>query len=591
MINNEKFFSLLKNKDLLDPKNIVEIERLIEKNNNFDLEKYLSREKVIGPEKITEVKAELYSLPYKNLVEEDISDAALNLLSEDLSKNYEAVCFYFDENLIKVGLLEPNLKAMEAVNFFAKQKKLDVSFYIISKTSFNFALKLYKKIEEEISSALEVKLKGDQGDFIEIKKEDEGDVMNVEDESDAPVAKIVSVIIKNAIASRASDIHIEPYENESRVRYRIDGILKNTLFLPKNIHNAVTSRIKVLSRMKLDETRIPQDGRIVLISDGREVDFRISTFPIGSSSMEKVVLRILDKAKGIISLEELGFNSQVLDVFRKNIKKTNGIILSTGPTGSGKTTTLYSIISILNKEGVNISTLEDPIEYQLKGINQSQIRPKIGYSFATGLRSLVRQDPDIIMVGEIRDEETAELSVHASLTGHLVLSTLHTNDALGTIFRLLDMKVEPVLLVSILRIVIAQRLARRLCKHCKKEMSPDLKPKVIEDIKKALTDIKIERLKKEISGLNSLDDINNLIIYEPVGCSRCQGTGYLERVAIGEIIEMDENLKNLIINNLGDLNPANVKKTQEFISIKQDGFLKVLNGLTNIEEVLRVIEV
>lgn len=406
------------------------------------------------------------------------------------------------------------------------------------------------------------------------------------------MAKIVSVIIKNAIDSRASDIHIEPYENESRVRYRIDGILKNALFLPKNIHTAVVARIKVLAKMKLDEMRVPQDGRIVLIFDGREIDFRISTLPIGSG-LEKAVLRILDTVKGIISLEELGFNNYVLSVLKRSIKKTNGIILATGPTGSGKTTTLYSIINILNKEGVNISTLEDPIEYQMKGINQSQIRPKIGYSFATGLRSLVRQDPDIIMVGEVRDEETAELSVHAGLTGHLVLSTLHTNDALSTIFRLIDMKVEPILLASILRVIISQRLARRLCPHCKKEVELNYKNEFMIKAREGLKELSPERILLEIPDLKDnggVEGIDNLKIYQPVGCQRCQGTGYLERVAVGEIIEINENLKYIIINDLKNLTIEKIKQSQEFVSIKEDGFIKVLLGLTNLEEVLRVIE-
>lgn len=446
-------------------------------------------------------------------------------------------------------------------------------------------------MEEEVSSALEIKSKESGDDFLEIK-EDEDDAakgLDVDDANSAPVAKIVSVIIKNAIDSRASDIHIEPYEKESRVRYRIDGILSNALFLPKKIHNSVIARIKVMAKMKLDETRIPQDGRMVLVFDGRDIDFRISTFPVGEGK-EKAVMRILDTSKGLITMEDLGFNSLVLEKFQKNIRKTNGIILVTGPTGSGKSTTLYSVLNILNKEGVNISTLEDPIEYQLKGVNQSQVRPKIGYTFATGLRSLVRQDPDVIMVGEIRDEETVDLSIHAGLTGHLVLSTLHTNDALGTIFRLMDMDAEPVLLCSILKLIIAQRLVRRLCPHCKAEVEEAERIKFIESSKKVLVGISPERLNKELPGIDSLEGLDNLKIYKAVGCPRCQKTGYMERISIGEVIEMNEGLKDIIMKDVSDLRIDNVKAGQEFVSMNQDGLLKVLQGLTTKEEVERVIE-
>jgi len=590
MFNNNRFLNLLKSKNIVPADKISELENLIKKDTNFNLEDFLIKQRYLNSEELVSIKAEVYNLPYKNLVDEKIPDNFLETINEELSKNYLAVCFLIADQKMSVGLVEPNLKAMEALNFLANEKKLRAEYYLISRNSFNSAFRQYKKMEEEISSALEIKSKSEGGeDLVQVKREDDKEDLNVDDANSAPVAKIVSVIIKNAIDSRASDIHVEPYENESRVRYRIDGILKNALFLPKNIHGAVIARIKVMAKMKLDETRVPQDGRIVLVLDNREIDFRISTLPVGSGK-EKVVMRILDTAKGIIGLDELGFNSYVLDVFRRNIRKTNGIILVTGPTGSGKTTTLYSILNILNQEGVNISTLEDPIEYQLKGINQSQIRPKIGYSFATGLRSLVRQDPDVIMVGEIRDEETVELSIHAGLTGHLVLSTIHTNDSIGTIFRLVDMKAEPVLLCSILRMVIAQRLSRRLCDNCKKEADKEYREKFMVDAVKIIEGIDLERLKKELPGINSFENIKNLKIYKPVGCSKCQNSGYLDRVSIGEVIEIDDNLKDIIMNRITSLNTENLRKSQKFISMKQDGFLKVLKGVTNIEEVLRVIE-
>jgi type IV pilus assembly protein PilB len=591
MFNKKKFLEVLEDKNILSEDKISELFSLLERNKDFDLEVYLTRNKLLDIEKITKIKAEVYNLPYKNIIGEEISETTLETITEELSANYSAVCFDVSDGKMHIGFIEPNLKAMEALGFLAQGKKLKPVYYLISKKSFDYAFRKYSSMEEEVSSALEIKSKESGDDFLEIK-EDEDDAakgLDVDDANSAPVAKIVSVIIKNAIDSRASDIHIEPYEKESRVRCRIDGILSNALFLPKKIHNSVIARIKVMAKMKLDETRIPQDGRMVLVFDGRDIDFRISTFPVGEGK-EKAVMRILDTSKGLITMEDLGFNSLVLEKFQKNIRKTNGIILVTGPTGSGKSTTLYSVLNILNKEGINISTLEDPIEYQLKGVNQSQVRPKIGYTFATGLRSLVRQDPDVIMVGEIRDEETVDLSIHAGLTGHLVLSTLHTNDALGTIFRLMDMDAEPVLLCSILKLIIAQRLVRRLCPHCKAEVEEAERLKFIENSKKVLVGISPERLNKELPGIDSLEGLDNLKIYKAVGCPRCQKTGYMERISIGEVIEMNEGLKDIIMKDVSDLRIDNVKAGQEFVSINQDGLLKVLQGLTTKEEVERVIE-
>jgi type IV pilus assembly protein PilB len=432
---------------------------------------------------------------------------------------------------------------------------------------------------------LEVKAKEEGEELVTVKTDSEE--VSAEDINSAPVSRIVSVIIRHAVEARASDIHIEPYANDSRVRYRIDGILHTSLSLPKSVHNAIIARIKVLAKLKLDETRIPQDGRIRLVVNNREVDFRISTLPL--VNREKVVMRILDTSKGAPSLEQLGFNKLALRRIEEGSKKTSGIFLVTGPTGSGKTTTLYAMLNILNQEGVNISTLEDPIEYEIKGINQSQVRPKIGFSFASGLRSILRQDPNIIMVGEIRDEETAELSIHSSLTGHLVLSTLHTNDALGAVFRLLDMKIERFLLASTLKTVIAQRLARRLCPHCKKEtkLSPDAIAEMTAELQNAPADV----IKQELPEFSTPEQaLAKYKIFQAVGCARCENTGYSDRVAIAEVIEINDALRELINNGDQNLNIEAVKKTEEFLSIKQDGVLKVLQGQTSWEEVLRVIE-
>jgi len=462
---------------------------------------------------------------------------------------------------------------------------LQVEYYLVSEASWDKVFKQYQKLEQEISSALEVKAKEEGDELIEVKTEI-GD-LTTDDINSAPVSRIVSVVIRHAVEARASDIHIEPFAKESRVRYRIDGILHTSLTLPKSIHNAVIARVKVLARLKLDETRIPQDGRIRLVINGREVDFRVSTLPLASS--EKVVMRILDTVSGVQILENLGFNQIALNRIKEGIKKTSGMVLITGPTGSGKTTTLYSVLNILNQDGVNISTLEDPIEYEIKGINQSQVRPRIGFSFANGLRSLLRQDPNIIMVGEIRDEETAELSIHASLTGHLVLSTLHTNDSIGAVFRLLDMKVERFLLASTLKVIVAQRLARRLCEHCKKEtiLSEDARQEMIDELKNLPEKV----IKLELPNFTKVEDLFlNHKLYQAVGCQRCENTGYSSRVSISEVLEINEKLKQMINDGDRNLNVETVRGMQDFISIKQDGIIKVLQGVTTMEEVLRVIE-
>ncbi|MDI3496498.1 MAG: type pilus assembly protein PilB [Patescibacteria group bacterium] len=554
------------------------------KTKGINLENFLIENKIANEEQITEAKAQLAGMPYFNLLEKDIPEAILNFLPEEIAQTYKIICFAKEGKEIKIGMVEPNLKAMEAVNFLAAEEKLSVEYYIISVSSFKKIFKQYQKIEEEISSALQVKAEEDGEELVEVDSSIEN--LSMDEINSAPVSRIVAVIIRHAVEARASDIHIEPYAKESRVRYRIDGILHTSLVLPKSIHNAVIARIKVLAKLKLDETRVPQDGRIRLVVNNREIDFRVSTLPL--ASQEKVVMRILDTATGVQTLENLGFNQLALTRIKNSIKKTSGMILITGPTGSGKTTTLYAMLDILNKEGVNISTLEDPIEYEIKGINQSQVKPRIGFSFANGLRSLLRQDPDIIMVGEIRDEETAELSIHASLTGHLVLSTLHTNDAIGAVLRLLDMKVERFLLASTLKTVVAQRLARRLCTYCKKEIQ--LTNEAQEDIKAELVNLPENIIKSELPDF-SLDNIfEKYKVYQPVGCPRCENTGYSGRVSISEVVEINDKLKEIINAGEKNLNEEVVRQTEDFISIKQDGMIKVLQGMTNLEEILRVIE-
>jgi type II secretory ATPase GspE/PulE/Tfp pilus assembly ATPase PilB-like protein len=587
MNRSEQLLSLLRVQGLISAEQQGEISAMLAQAD-FDLNEYLLKLKIIDEEKLYEMWSAVYNLPYFNATAVEISRDDLALLSQDIARNFKIVCLGKEAKFLKFGLTAPNLKAMEVVNFLAQEQKLTPKYFIVSPSGIEKILKEYQQIEEEISSALEEKTKEEGDELIQLKSGDDETIsVSGDDINSAPVAKIVSAIIRHAVEARASDIHIEPFAKESRVRYRIDGILHTSLTLPKSIHNSVIARIKVLAKLKLDESRVPQDGRVRLLVDGKDIDFRVSTLPLASS--EKVVMRVLDSTKGAPALEELGFNNVCMESIQRSIKKTNGIILVSGPTGSGKSTTLYAILTILNQEGVNISTLEDPIEYEIKGVNQSQIKPKIGFTFANGLRSLLRQDPNIIMVGEIRDEETAELAIQASLTGHLVLSSIHTNDALGAVFRLEDMKVERFLVSSTLRALVAQRLVRQICPHCRKErVASSTEMALITEELKVLAD---ETIRKEIPDWVDHSSFVNYKFYQTVGCARCENTGFLGRVSIGEVIEVSEKIREIIADEKQTLTVEEVRKYQEFISVKQDGLIKVLKGITTIEEVIRVVEV
>ena len=581
MMNHEQD-ELLSNKliqaGLISPEKIKEIVLSAkEKNKNF--EELLIDKKIIDIEKLTEFKAQISNLSYQSLVSKKINEQILNIIPVEVADNYKIVCFDKINSKISIGIVDPdNFKAFEAVDFLAKEFGLEVEYYLISSTSFTHAFKQYRTLSKEISVAL--KLKADE-ELKTNKRQDEEEVEFEEVIGSAPVIKIVSVIIRHAVEGGASDIHIEPLQRESRVRYRIDGILKTSLVLPKNVHNAIVARIKVMANLKLDETRIPQDGRIRQILNGKEIDFRVSTLPLIGE--EKVVMRVLDIGKGAPTLEELGFSKMAIAIVKENIKKTNKLFLVVGPTGSGKSTTLYSVLNLLNKEGVNISTLEDPVEYFIPGVNQSQIKPEVGFTFAAGLRSLLRQDPNIIMVGEVRDNETAELAIHASLTGHFVLSTMHTNNAFGAIPRLVDMEVEPFLLGSTLSTVVAQRLARKNCSNCLiEEKIPD---EIVEELKAEIAAIPIEIIKDAMDNF----DINNLKIFKGKGCPRCGGSGYSGRVAITEVIDINDELREKIIDQEKSIKLEDVKNSQTFVSMKQDGIIKTLKGLTTMEEVLRVM--
>lgn len=529
-------------------------------------------DKLMLPGDVLSAKSRVYNLPPADFSAMEISQDALNTLGQKAAMNYQMIVFFRDGKDIKIGLVDPdNFQAHEAADFLAKQNGLSAQYYVITSADFRKAMGSYSEFKDQIGSALQsAEEKYVQKEIISKANMDFGQQIK-----SAPVAKIVSVIMENAVDGGASDIHIEPGKTESRVRYRVDGMLHTSISLPNYLHSAVTSRIKVLANLKLDETRVPQDGRIRIDVSGKQVDLRVSVLPMLNA--EKVVIRVLDTSQGVPTLDGLGFTPYHIDIIKRNAARPFGLFLVTGPTGCGKTTTLYSVLSILNTDDSNITTLEDPIEYYISGINQSQINPEVGFAFANGLRAVLRQDPNIIMVGEIRDNETAELVVHAGLTGHLVLSTLHTNDAWGAIPRLLDMKVEPFLLSSIFNVVMSQRLVRKICTHCIEESK--LPADIDKQVKEELVEIP-EKFLGEIP--------KKIKFYKGKGCPECAGTGYSGRTVLAEVLEATEELNDLISRRAEMDEIREQLKKQNFITFRKDGVLKALRGITTMDEVIRV---
>lgn len=506
-----------------------------------------------------------------------ISPDIIKIVPYEAAKKYRFVPFEREAKILRVAVVDmDDVEVQNALQFLAEKNQLSVEMIPVSEHDFQAALAGYTGPAYAIQEALETIGEEEKKPINRREEKKDEDIVTT---AEAPVAKIVEVILRNAIEGSASDVHIEPLEDNVRVRYRLDGILHNSLVLPKKIGPAIASRIKILSNLKIDEKRKPQDGRFRITEKGKQIDLRVSTLPV--SMGEKVVMRVLDKEKGLLDLEQLGVTGRNYDIIKKSIFEPYGMILITGPTGSGKSTTLYSVLKILNREGVNIITLEDPVEYAIEGINQSQVKPEIGYSFASGLRSILRQDPDIIMVGEIRDTETAELAVHAALTGHVVLATLHTNDSLGAIPRLIDMKVEPFLVASSLRAVVAQRLVRKICSNCREEL------KITEAVK-----LEIEKTLSQLTEAqrNALKLPTELKIYKGKGCSKCNKSGMKGRIGIFEVFYVDEETTDILNEKMDEEKLREISKKQGMISMKQDGVLKALHGLTTLEEVERVTE-
>jgi len=509
------------------------------------------------------------NISYIDLSKTSVPKRILSLLPEHVARHYQIVPIEEKEGKLVVAMIDPEDR--EATEFAKKKTGKELDIRICTQADLNHILDQYSALSAELKKIVESAEEEEE----ELKPEKKKTAAPTKEEivETAPAAKIVQSLYKRAVREKASDIHIEPEEDDVVIRFRVDGILRKVISLPKEIQPAIVSRIKILSNLKIDETRLPQDGRFQTIVDGAEVDFRISTLPTVNG--EKVVARILDKSSGILTLEQLGLRGSAFQVLDENSQKAHGMILVTGPTGSGKTTTLYAVIDRIKSVGTNIVTLEDPVEYRIQGINQSQVHAQIGFTFANGLRSIVRQDPDVIMIGEIRDYETADMAVHAALTGHVVLSTLHTNNAAGAIPRLLDMKIEPFLVNSSVNCVVAQRLCRRICENCKE-------PLQIEAGEKELANKELKSLPPKI------ERPSNWQFFHGKGCDSCGGSGYKSRIGIFEVFDLSDDLKEMVAKRASGTNLGNQAVKNGMVTIKQDGILKAIEGLTSLEEVWRV---
>ena len=539
----------------------------------------LVAEGLISQEELIKMEAYILGTPFVNLEKEIVPPEVLMIIPEPIARSHNIVAYKKEGNELEVAMLDP--EDLRTIEFIKKKANLKILPRLTTQKSIKNVLRQYQKTLEAEFGEL---IKKEAGAVKPIKEEEIEEKAELEKiAQELPVIRIVDTLIKHAILGRASDIHIEPTEKEVLVRYRIDGVLRDAMVLPKAVSSGMVARIKVLSNLRLDEHRLPQDGRFRIESEEYKYSIRVSILPVFSG--EKIVMRLLPETAKAFTLEELGLRNESLERVEDNLKKPVGMILVTGPTGCGKTTTLYSMMEILNDPGVNISTIEDPIEYRMPRINQTQVRPKIGLTFASGLRSLVRQDPDIIMVGEIRDSETAGLAINAALTGHLVLSTLHTTNAAGAIPRLIDMKAEPFLISSTLNVVLAQRLIKRFCKEKEKYKLtvPELK-----NIAKYCDLDRILKILKEEKIAQRNQTLKDIPFYRPKKSKECPG-GYKGRIGIYEVLAVTETIKELIVKRATSDQIQERAQKEGMRTMVEDGFIKAAQGITSIEEVLRVI--
>ncbi len=539
-------------------------------------EHYLTEKKIVSSEVLYENAANFYKIPFVKLKNQTIRKDVLFFIPEKIASIHQIIAFDSDNKNLKLAITNPG--NIEILEFIKKKTDLNLQLHLTSPDNIKEVLKQYHKSLKAEFDYLSTDKKSKLN-----KSNDNKDLKKLA--ADLPVVRIVDTLLEYSVLEGASDIHIEPEEKKVTIRYRIDGILHNVMVLPKTVQSGIIARIKILSNLKVDEHRLPQDGRFKIVTNDYKISFRVSILPTFDG--EKIVMRLLNEKAQTLTLEQLGFQPGPFEIVKRNIAKPNGIILVTGPTGSGKTTTLYTILGILNTPQVNISTIEDPIEYRMEHVNQSQVNSKIGYTFASGLRAFLRQDPDIIMVGEIRDQETAEIAIHAAMTGHSVLSTIHTNDAATTMPRLAEMGVPSFLVASTMNLIVAQRLVRKICTNC--IQSYNLDKEEVKELEKQL-DINsiLTTLEKQKTILNAKKGLANLLFYRGKGCKKCNNSGYKGRIGIYEILENNDKIASLILKNASASEINEQAISQGMLRMVEDGFIKAKNGITTLEEVLRV---
>ncbi len=579
-IDNERLKEFILDSNLIEKNKLEEAYQESIKGGK-QLGNFLLENKLISDTDLRKLYAYIIGIPFVDLVKSLISPDILQIVPEPIAKKYNIVAFEKTGNDLKVAMLNP--EDIQTIDFIKKKTGLKIVPCLTTIEGIQSVIKQYEK-----------SLKAEFGDIIE-KSSQELTEQDKEKEKDLeeiaqglPVIRIIDTLLKHAILQSASDIHIEPEEKEVRVRYRIDGVLHDAMTLPREVLSGIVARIKVLTNLKLDEHRLPQDGRFKIENENYKFSLRVSILPVFDG--EKIVMRLLDETSKGLTLEKMGLFGNPLESVHRNISKPNGMVLVTGPTGSGKTTTLYTVMDIINTSEVNISTVEDPVEYRMPKINQTQVNSKIGMTFASALRSLLRQDPDIIMVGEIRDKETLEIAIQAAMTGHLVLSTLHTNSASGALPRMIDMGAEPFLIASTVNVIIAQRLVRKLCPECRTAYT--LTDKEIKTLKNSVDlDSVLNYLKenKELSKIiKSNNDWSNIKFYKPKGCEQCNNEGYHGRIGIFEVLDIDTDIEKLIVELASTETIERKAKEKGMNTMIEDGFFKSVQGTTSIEEVLRV---
>jgi len=564
VLETKKYFSRNQFNELLD----------LSKKENRHLVEVIFEYNTVEPEKILKVFSQYYKTPAIILRNRVISNYVLNLIPKEVAEQHSVIIFKKIKNIIFVATTNP--ENTQTIEFIKKKTGFEPKIFITSPHDIKHALNKYKS---EISQ-----------EFAKIIQDSIAEAMTIHDTAEnmahhVPVINMVNTVIEKALSQNASDIHLEPNTTKVTIRFRIDGFLHKIVELPKDILPAFVTRIKIMSNLKIDEHRLPQDGRFKYLYNDKEVAVRVSAVPTLHGT--KIVLRLLDTKENLFTLKRLGLNQKDFNLIKKEITHPHGMILSTGPTGSGKTTTLYTLLHLLNKEDVNICTIEDPIEYGIEGINQTQINPTAGLTFANGLKSFLRQDPNIIMVGEIRDFDTAEIAINAAMTGHLVLSTLHTNDAFLAIQRLVEMGIQPFLAASVVNIIIAQRLVRRICPDCKTQAG--LNRTILERNKKVFNLPKaFTKLKKYNLMPKDCHNLSEIKFYQGRGCPKCNGTGYRGRVGIYEILKIDKKMYQTILKNPSADSIKKAALKQGVLTMIEDGILKVFEGKTTLDEVLRV---